>query len=562
MPPNAAATRTHARRSCEVCQIRKTRCELPDVNVQSSTDPQPVEMSCHRCRTLVLPCVVNDEGRKRGLPVQEGRQRNNKRKKRSEANGHAEAVPSTSGPENSFNTLSEAQPSHPSRKDGQLLHTFLPYDQERATATNGQPSRTTLSDMHPPKKRVDTIRIHGKPWRLACAMLGAAYGNGPPVLDLDSLLNEEMKKMLEPGSVIYHRAAADAYISFSSIQLRTYHPHLRSLADMYSDYERDHDSANTLLLSLVVYLSTLSLPSSPDIIDIRNTLIPAINYLQRDLSIFNPSSLQARQAIELLALHCPLGVFPTEGAGCTPIDLHEFSSLSVSEQYLNHQPVARLDGQMSQLDEQEAWLWLGLVATKATAAMEDDDNTAVESLKLAGTLASQYLDASMNTIMAQDADLDTMAVNMGKLALCDRILRLVIAHDTLARLHQQLVTLAENPFFEIFPSIGGVLERSQHLFAEADVRHEVSMRKSKSFAMITAHEHFQASFRSTLLPAICDEVGSHIERCAGNSKWEESFMPDPKHTCLPPFCQVHRSPDPTYRMACRSIAALTTPWRD
>ena len=193
---NPPATRTHARRSCEICKARKTRCELPDVNVQSSTEPQPLEFSCHRCRTLVLPCVVNDEGRKRGLPVQEGSQR--KRKKRADSDVDKDHGQSKQSKGVVISAL-EPPATHHDDRDRQLLHTFLPYENERTTLVNGESSRRRLPDISPPKKRVDTIRLHGKPWRLACAMLGAAYGKGPPTLDLDSLLSEEMRQMLHSG---------------------------------------------------------------------------------------------------------------------------------------------------------------------------------------------------------------------------------------------------------------------------------------------------------------------------------------------------------------------------
>ncbi|KAE8224483.1 hypothetical protein CF319_g2636 [Tilletia indica] len=52
--------RSHAKRTCQKCQKLKARCVLPDVNVQSSESPLPVELSCERCVKRGSACVVND----------------------------------------------------------------------------------------------------------------------------------------------------------------------------------------------------------------------------------------------------------------------------------------------------------------------------------------------------------------------------------------------------------------------------------------------------------------------------------------------------------------------
>ncbi|CBQ67422.1 conserved hypothetical protein [Sporisorium reilianum SRZ2] len=57
--------RTHARRSCQMCQQRKARCELPDLDVPSSALPLPDHQKCHRCKTLQISCIVDDANRKK-----------------------------------------------------------------------------------------------------------------------------------------------------------------------------------------------------------------------------------------------------------------------------------------------------------------------------------------------------------------------------------------------------------------------------------------------------------------------------------------------------------------
>lgn len=57
--------RTHARRSCQMCQQRKARCELPDLEVPSGPLPLPDHQACHRCRTLQISCIVDDANKKK-----------------------------------------------------------------------------------------------------------------------------------------------------------------------------------------------------------------------------------------------------------------------------------------------------------------------------------------------------------------------------------------------------------------------------------------------------------------------------------------------------------------
>ena len=65
MPPiQKRPRRTHARRSCQMCQRRKARCELPDLEVPSSPLPLPDHQACHRCKTLQISCIVDDANKK------------------------------------------------------------------------------------------------------------------------------------------------------------------------------------------------------------------------------------------------------------------------------------------------------------------------------------------------------------------------------------------------------------------------------------------------------------------------------------------------------------------
>ncbi|EPQ31975.1 uncharacterized protein PFL1_00173 [Pseudozyma flocculosa PF-1] len=65
--------RTHARRSCQMCQQRKARCELPDLTVPSGPGPLADHLACHRCKTLQISCIVDDSNKKRGRKLTESK---------------------------------------------------------------------------------------------------------------------------------------------------------------------------------------------------------------------------------------------------------------------------------------------------------------------------------------------------------------------------------------------------------------------------------------------------------------------------------------------------------
>ena len=64
-PAKRSRKRPLARRSCLECRVKKARCELPDVYVDSSRTPLPSYKRCHRCNVLGIECVVWDGDRKR-----------------------------------------------------------------------------------------------------------------------------------------------------------------------------------------------------------------------------------------------------------------------------------------------------------------------------------------------------------------------------------------------------------------------------------------------------------------------------------------------------------------
>ena len=218
--PGSKTKRTHARRSCNTCKLRKTRCELPDQMIPSSSAGLPRDKACHRCKTLNLTCVVDDKGRKRGLPRDADGQLIAPKESWDEEQSYDQAYdefsrPSgrTRGSGSRYDMDDAHSPRSPRRKStlaaedgyqypeehGDLLHGIVPYPQ------TGPEDLLAEFQFTPPRaeamasEQIRNMKLHGRPLELVTAMLGSVYGRKIRKLDLGRLVDDEMRRKLEPG---------------------------------------------------------------------------------------------------------------------------------------------------------------------------------------------------------------------------------------------------------------------------------------------------------------------------------------------------------------------------
>lgn len=233
--PELRAKRTHARRSCDVCKIRKTRCELPDLEVVSSSTPLPLDKSCHRCRILSLPCVVDDSNRKirrKGTGnTEDDASTSSPRpaRKRKSAAGlgdmtlHALAS-SSSGQQQGGTTTTLANIDHTldilhglnptqgqSGFDTDLSALFSSNELLAAGETGQDGMGSGMGGREPPENyQSKSMKLHGRPLELVCAMLSVAYGKRGPrrpgaedgvevEVDLTKVVGRDLKARLEQG---------------------------------------------------------------------------------------------------------------------------------------------------------------------------------------------------------------------------------------------------------------------------------------------------------------------------------------------------------------------------
>lgn len=205
------AKRTHARRSCDLCKVRKTRCELPDLEIPSSSHALPGDKACHRCKVLALPCIVDDSSRKQGKRIREEAwassrdiQASSPKRRQSQAGpsrlSDSEGIEKNNGVNHSLDLIHAFHPADTTNPDSLFAPSsaFLntPDSKIEAESRDAQHTRS--------------IRFHGRPLELVCAMLRVAYGKtkmrskqqvGMDDLSLDGLVDHDMRARLEPGSV-------------------------------------------------------------------------------------------------------------------------------------------------------------------------------------------------------------------------------------------------------------------------------------------------------------------------------------------------------------------------
>ncbi|ORX36357.1 hypothetical protein BD324DRAFT_651597 [Kockovaella imperatae] len=476
----AKIKRTHARRSCNVCKIRKTRCELPDQMIPSSTTPLPRDKACHRCKTLSLVCIVDDKGRRRGLPRDSDghliapkdswhddqgaseadlsySQPGPSKKRSLGKNGRTDydskyedhtyspssPPPPLLGPDgpgylnqHGIDTLARGLSRH--EKPVDLLHGIDPYP-------NRPSGYDLLAEFNftPPAaeemsaEKLRNTKLHGRPLELVAAMLGSVYGRKVKKLDLGRLVDDHVRMKLEPGV----------------LSLKTHHPWLPSLSDLLREYDpKTCSEPASLLLALVIYLASTSIPSQTQ--QLRSTLIPLVTTLRSSVLLHVPLSLAAVQALQLLTFHAPFGTLPWEkvnyhslsvgrGQLGSALSIHSALGSRAFNLHFDMDPILLWDNP-------QFWLWMCLVADQGRLVLEDETTEVrlPSQLSQAKVLVDRIMVPSTYDVWGNASSETDSAELVGKLGVCNRIVRLAAALDTICKFHQSLLSLADDGFHD------------------------------------------------------------------------------------------------------------------
>ncbi|WVQ79313.1 hypothetical protein IAT38_001410 [Cryptococcus sp. DSM 104549] len=501
-PAEPKAKRTHARRSCGICKLRKSRCELPDLDVPSGPDPLPVEKSCHRCKVLSLPCIVDDSNRKQRKRKDDGA--GGGESSRAGTGGSREA--SQSGRSSPKRRNSRAVPvrtastdtSGPGGVNGgpavdvdhtlDVLNGLSPIDHtpgiDPVLASFRDMRRDTYAqDIHRESGKSKSIKLHGRPLELTSAMLRMAYGRSTKKgrrvrvedddMDLNVLIDDTMKARLQPG------------VS----QLRTYHPHLDTLAAMFDDYNKAPECSIGLLIATVAYLASVCLPADPSIQQLRNDLTPYV-YQRRDtLLLHTPHTFFALHAIELFITHCPFGVLPLQPCNLQNLAVARGLTAVAKDifQALNYQTLIESilsgPGVHYVFSCSDIWLWVALNAAEAAAMLEESNPQKPPHLAQARAVTDEFFRLQDDQSVWQNAiGQEDIAVLVGRLALCDKIARLEEVLDGMSRIRQVLELCASEPGVDPVAGILSEFEEYTRRTDELDKRHEVMMNMLREYS--------------------------------------------------------------------------------
>jgi hypothetical protein len=480
-PVEYRAKRTHARRSCDLCKLRKTRCELPDLDVVAGPEPQSFEKSCHRCQVLSLPCIVDDT---KGKP-----------KVRGEDAGPSRAGSSTSLARDRGSSPKRRRTARPSNGSAgetktlasvvndslELMHSFdeeldpsLRKPSAESTPTGfGVISGSQIGNWQIERER--SMKYHGRPAELVSAMLTVAYGRVKTIpprssfmteVDLGWLIDEPMRIKLEPGYV----------------KLRTYHPHLVPLSNLLSSTDEAAGLSRPLLISVSVYLSTLVL--APSIGQrLREVLTPYIYALRDAVLLQVPQSFTTLQALELLAVHAPFGVLPLNSTRLSSLVLSRgtiASAVAVSTEVNAGAMIRSLLrlGNIHTWMATDTWTYLSMCAAEAAYKLEDEIARAPANLADARNLAEMFYDPEDLEIWRNGVGITDEADFVGRLHVCDKLLRTAEVLDSLSRSRAILDNAAKDVNFEATEAMEVEFKYAFARLEDLDRKHDAIYGKS------------------------------------------------------------------------------------
>lgn len=268
----------------------------------------------------------------------------------------------------------------------------------------------------------------------------------------------------------------------SFAQLRTFHPHLEPLTNLFASYSPSSDSSTTLLVAIVSYLSSLSLPNDSQIKRLRAILTPYICRLRDAVLLKLPKNFQTLQALELMSVHAPLGVLPLQlttlrtlavARGQTLAACHISTELSFPRliEQLLMPPGLRYSFECGDL-----WLWFGLCAGEAAATLEDLVPRKPQHLSEARRLADTFTNTRENVeLWRESVHREDAALLVGRLAVCDKLARMEELLDALTRIRGALEMSATDPDVDPVQGIVGEFELFSTKMAEVDRRQDSIM---------------------------------------------------------------------------------------
>jgi len=266
-------------------------------------------------------------------------------------------------------------------------------------------------------------------------------------------------------------------------RLRTFHPYLETLPFLFNNYTTESSTSTTLLLSLVLYLSTLALPNDESLSSLRTTLTPFITVLRDDILLSLPQSFYAIQALDLLCVHVPLGFLPAQTAnprmiavarGQVAAAVHIAHALNFSTMIRSMIHVSRIEGIQGHMSWETAdnWLWLAMCINEAAMCLEDIKMKKPDSLAEARGIVDDFWRDDYSDVWSVGLHVLSPPELVGRLAICDRVARLSEVIDSAIRLRQALESAAADPSLDIVEAIVSEMKYITEKLESIDAKHD------------------------------------------------------------------------------------------
>jgi hypothetical protein len=219
------------------------------------------------------------------------------------------------------------------------------------------------------------------------------------------------------------------------------------------------------------------MPSTPDIIALRHSLTPFILSLRDTTLLQLPADLHALHALEILALHAPLGILPLQATN--PRTLHPARGQVLASNAIAHYcAFPNLIRSMSHLsisnrfDMTDVYLNLNLCANEASLNLENEATIKPTNLAEARDGAEGLTSGNSFALWTMGAERQHPAEMVGRLAACDRVLRVAEVHDAVARLRGAIEAAANEPTFDVVGTVTEELKFFAQRMESLDQRHD------------------------------------------------------------------------------------------
>lgn len=237
----------------------------------------------------------------------------------------------------------------------------------------------------------------------------------------------------------------------SLLELQAYHPYLDTLTSLSDAHSSDPSHSSALLLTTVIYLAAP--PSSPaDQLraDLRLRLAPHIMRLRSAVMLHIPESFSALQALDLLAVHAPLGALPLQLVDPGETGLPRGQRLAASRiadtlQFANLFKILALDHITNLFNTPDIWLHMCFVADEGSVALGDEVPKRPDGFEKAVEVAVTMLLSANEGIWRDGLRPGSITALLGKLLTCSRLGRLREVYNGMAEMSSALGRAAREP---------------------------------------------------------------------------------------------------------------------